>query len=222
MKLSNKIIFYSLMLLTTISQSKDTDGSTQIATVSITKISTESEYSKDIQAKIQTDRKSFEKSHSKEIDEIKNKEKSIQEKQKQLQSLEKELNSKSSLLKDEVKAEKEFEIARIKQEIEDDIISFQRSYKKIETKMQTFEQTLSKKYQPIMMKVDEDVKKIINKYAKENNIKIVFAKEQVLYSDDLIEITDKIITLLNEKYKKDKENKKDKSKETKSTKEIKK
>jgi len=108
----------------------------------------------------------------------------------EIKKLEETLNKQGMMLTDKVRREKLKEYLRRKR-------NFERSVKDAEAELQIKEEELKDE-------ILEDLIPIVQKYGKENGFTFIFEKERssILFAPDDLDITDKIIAIYDEQYKK--------------------
>ena len=116
----------------------------------------------------------------------------LEEKKAELQDMREELQKQSLVLSQEAKQDKEFEFKR-------KVRDFQDLYKNYQRKMKMQEQKLS---EPIIEKLAE----VIKDYGKEHNYTMIIDKRNsgLVFADDAVDITNKIMVKLNKIWRKEK------------------
>jgi outer membrane protein len=113
--------------------------------------------------------------------------KSLDEKQRKIQSLREEYEKKKTVLNEEARKSKEEEIERLGRDLQRSVADYQME--------------LQKKQNEITQSMLKEIKEIINDFAKKERYNLILEKAEqiVIYSTPEVEITDKIITLFNQK-----------------------
>lgn len=129
---------------------------------------------------------------SSEFEEMK---KELDKKQAQIQDMREELQKQNLVLSQEAKQDKEFEFKR-------EVRDFQDLYKNYQRKMQRREQNVSG---PII----EQLAEVIKDYGEKNNYTMIIDQRNsgMVFVDDSIDITDKIMVRLNQVWRKTKSSK---------------
>ncbi len=113
--------------------------------------------------------------------------KTLEEKQKKIQALKEEYDKKKAVLSEDARKSKEEEIERLGRDLQRTAADYQ-----VE---------LQKKQNEITQSMLKEIRQIINDYAKKEGYNLIFEKAEqfILYSTTEVDITDKIITLFNQK-----------------------
>lgn len=118
---------------------------------------------------------------------VESRQKTLDEKQKKIQTLKEEYEKKKTVLSEEARKSKEDEIERLSRELQRTAADYQ-----VE---------LQKKQNEITQSMLKEIRQIINDFAKQEGYHIIFEKaEQILiYTTADVDITEKIISLFNQK-----------------------
>lgn len=118
---------------------------------------------------------------------VESRQKSLEEKQKKIQSLREEYEKKKSVLNEEARKSKEEEIERLGRELQRTAADYQ-----VE---------LQKKQNEMTQNMLKEIRQIINEFAQKEGYSLVIerAEQLLIYVTPTIDITDKIITLFNQK-----------------------
>lgn len=118
--------------------------------------------------------------------------KELEEKQKKIQSLKEEYDKKKAVLSEEARKSKEDEIERLSRELQRTAADYQ-----VE---------LQKKQNEITQSMLKEIRQIINEYAQKEGYSLVVEKAEqlILYTTPEVDITDKIISIFNQKTRKTK------------------
>lgn len=118
---------------------------------------------------------------------VDSRQKSLEEKQKKIQALKEEYDKKKSVLNEEARKSKEEEIERLSRDLQRTAADYQ-----VE---------LQKKQNEITQSMIKDIRIVINEFAQKEGYNIVLerAEQFIIYITPNIDITDKIITLFNQK-----------------------
>ena len=120
--------------------------------------------------------------------------KDVQAKRKEFQAKEAELKNREKALKKKVKmlskSEREKQLQKLKEET-----------KQLKHMRLNIEDELRTKRQEIRTEIMKRVRKIISMYARKHNYAVIIPKGLLLYSRDVVDITDKIIKELNKNKK---------------------
>ncbi|MCS7164014.1 MAG: OmpH family outer membrane protein [Thermodesulfovibrio sp.] len=113
--------------------------------------------------------------------------KTLEEKQKKIQSLREELEKKRSVLSEEARKAKEEEIERLGRDLQRTAADYQ-----VE---------LQKKQNEITQSMLREIRQIINDFAKKEGYSLILEKAEqiILFTTPEVEITDKIISIFNQK-----------------------
>lgn len=126
---------------------------------------------------------------TKEYDAILENKKAVEEKKLDVKKEEIEkMQNKLSLLKDK---EQEKEKEKFTKQVKD--------YREMERKILI---DLKKDRDEKMKEIVEDISKVIEDYAGKNNFDFIIHKSAILFGDKAVDLTDPILKLVNEKYKK--------------------
>lgn len=165
------VLFISLgLILAFISTAK---AEIKIAVVDLFKILNESEEGKKAVGELQSM--------------VDSRQKTLEEKQKKIQALREEYDKKRAVLSEDARKSKEEEIERLGRELQRTAADYQ-----VE---------LQKKQNEITQSMLKEIRQIINEYAKKEDYNLILEKAEqiVLYSTPEVDITDKIISLFNQK-----------------------
>jgi len=126
---------------------------------------------------------------NKKYEELKTK---LQQEVKKLEELKQEIQNKSALWSKEVKEKKQEEYQKLLQEV-------RQLQQESEVEMQAYQQKL---LQPLFNKLE----KVISDYAKDNDYDLIIEKKQpgIYYASPKIDITNKIIKILDNMYEENK------------------
>ncbi len=118
---------------------------------------------------------------------VDSRQKTLEEKQKKIQTLKEEYDKKKAVLSEDARKAKEEEIERLGRD-------FQRTAADYQVEVQ-------KKQNEITQSMLKEIRQIINDYAKKEGYNLIIEKAEqlILYSTPEVDITDKIITLFNQK-----------------------
>ncbi|MEN2994565.1 MAG: OmpH family outer membrane protein [Thermodesulfovibrio sp.] len=113
--------------------------------------------------------------------------KTLEEKQKKIQSLKEELEKKRSVLSEEARKAKEEEIERLGRDLQRTAADYQ-----VE---------LQKKQNEITQSMLREIRQIINDFAKKEGYSLILEKVEqiILFTTPEVDITDKIISIFNQK-----------------------
>ncbi|MCS7215893.1 MAG: OmpH family outer membrane protein [Thermodesulfovibrio sp.] len=113
--------------------------------------------------------------------------KTLEEKQKKIQSLREEFEKKRSVLSEEARKAKEEEIERLGRDLQRTAADYQ-----VE---------LQKKQNEITQSMLKEIRQIINDFAKKEGYSLILEKAEqiILFTTPEVEITDKIISIFNQK-----------------------
>lgn len=169
------IIFVSLFLLLFQGLSK---AEQKIAVVDLYRVLNESEEGKKAVSELQSM--------------LDKRQKELEEKQKKIQSLKEEYDKKKAVLSEEARKSKEDEIERLSRELQRTAADYQ-----VE---------LQKKQNEITQSMLKEIRQIINEYAQKEGYSLVVEKAEqlILYTTPEVDITDKIISIFNQKTRKTK------------------
>jgi len=110
-----------------------------------------------------------------------------EELKKKMQEIEK-LQNKVNLLKDKEKEKEKENLEKLEKDFED-------------TRRKLF-LDLKKERDEKLKEILQDIKDVINNYAKKNNFDVILNGEAILFSDSSMDVTSDIMKFLDEKYKK--------------------
>jgi outer membrane protein len=99
-----------------------------------------------------------------------------------------ELDKRGPLLKEEEKRNLEGDLQRR-------VVNYQRH-------MQDQQQELRQKENEMMQEMLKDLEKIVNEVGKAEKFTLIFERNQILYSDQGIDITNKVLDVYNNRFKK--------------------
>lgn len=118
---------------------------------------------------------------------VDSRQKALEEKQKKIQALKEEYDKKKAVLSEDARKAKEEEIERLGRDLQRSAADYQ-----VE---------LQKKQNEITQSMLKEIRQIINDYAKKEGYNLIIEKAEqlILYSTLEVDITDKIITLFNQK-----------------------
>lgn len=118
---------------------------------------------------------------------LESKQKSLEEKQKKIQSLKEEYEKKKAVLSENARKSKEEEIEHLGRELQRTAADYQME--------------LQKKQNEITQKMFKEIRQIINEFAHKEGYSLIIEKTEpiVLFVAPEVEITDKIISLYNQK-----------------------
>ncbi|GAB5046382.1 OmpH/Skp family outer membrane protein [Thermodesulfovibrio sp. TK110] len=118
---------------------------------------------------------------------VEERQKILEEKQKKIQSLKEELEKKRSVLSEDARKSKEDEIDRLSRELQRTAADYQ-----VE---------LQKKQNEITQSMFKEIKQLINEYAQKEGYSLILEKAEqiILFTTPEVDITDKIISLYNQK-----------------------
>ncbi len=127
----------------------------------------------------------------KSVNELQNmleaRQKTLEEKQKKIQSLKEELEKKRSVLSEDARKAKEEEIERLGRD-------FQRTAADYQVELQ-------KKQSEITQSMLKEIRQLINDFAQKEGYNLILEKAEqiILFTTSEVDITDKIISLFNQK-----------------------
>ena len=118
---------------------------------------------------------------------LESRQKTLEEKQKKIQSLKEELEKKRSVLSEDARKAKEEEIERLGRD-------FQRTAADYQVELQ-------KKQNEITQSMLKEIRQLINDFAQKEGYNLIFEKAEqiILFATPEVDITDKIISLFNQK-----------------------
>lgn len=118
---------------------------------------------------------------------VDSRQKTLEEKQKKIQALKEEYEKKKAVLSEDTRKSKEEEIERLGRDLQRTAADYQ-----VE---------LQKKQNEITQSMLKEIRQIINDYGKKEGYNLIFEKAEqlILYSTPEVDITDKIISLFNQK-----------------------
>ncbi|WP_353684897.1 OmpH family outer membrane protein [Thermodesulfovibrio sp. 3907-1M] len=118
---------------------------------------------------------------------LEERQKILEEKQKKIQSLKEEFEKKRSVLSEDARKSKEDEIDRLQRELQRTAADYQ-----VE---------LQKKQNEITQSMFKEIRQLINEYAQKEGYSIILEKADqiILFTTPEVDITDKIISLYNQK-----------------------
>jgi len=118
---------------------------------------------------------------------LESRQKTLEEKQKKIQSLKEELEKKRSVLSEDARKAKEEEIERLGRD-------FQRTAADYQVELQ-------KKQNEITQSMLKEIRQLINEFAQKEGYNLIFEKAEqiILFTTPEVDITDKIISLFNQK-----------------------
>lgn len=118
---------------------------------------------------------------------VESKQKSLEEKQKKITTLKEEFEKKKSVLNEEARKAKEDEIERLSRDLQRTAADYQ-----VE---------IQKKQNEITQSLLKEIRQIINDIAQKEGYTLILEKTEqlILFNSPSIEITDKIISTLNQK-----------------------
>lgn len=126
---------------------------------------------------------------------LEQRQKSLDEKQKKIQSLKEEYEKKKAVLSEEARKSKEEEIERLSRDLQRIAADYQ-----VE---------LQKKQSEITQSMLKEIRQLINDFAQKEGYSLIIEKAEqlILFVTPNMDITDKIISLFNQKTQKTKEKK---------------
>jgi outer membrane protein len=118
---------------------------------------------------------------------VESKQKSLEEKQKKITALKEEYDKKKSVLSEDARKTKEEEIERMGRDLQRTAADYQ-----VE---------IQKKQNEITQSLLKEIKQIINDIAQKENYNLIIEKTEqlILFNSPDVEITDKVISILNQK-----------------------
>jgi outer membrane protein len=118
---------------------------------------------------------------------VESKQKSLEEKQKKITALKEEYDKKKSVLSEDARKTKEEEIERMGRDLQRTAADYQ-----VE---------IQKKQNEITQSLLKEIKQIINEIAQKENYNLIIEKTEqlILFNSPDVEITDKVISILNQK-----------------------
>ncbi|MGB9711163.1 MAG: OmpH family outer membrane protein [Thermodesulfovibrio sp.] len=118
---------------------------------------------------------------------LEERQKILEEKQKKIQTLKDELEKKRSVLSEDARKAKEDEIDRLGRELQRTAADYQME--------------LQKKQNEITQSMFKEIKQLINEYAQKEGYSLIIEKVEqiIIFTTPEVDITDKIISLYNQK-----------------------
>ncbi len=118
---------------------------------------------------------------------LESRQKTLEEKQKKIQTLREEYEKKKAILSEDARKSKEEEIERLGRELQRNAADYQ-----VE---------LQKKQNEITQSMLKEIRQIINEFAQKEGYNLILEKAEqlIIYTTPQVEITDKIISLFNQK-----------------------
>lgn len=176
-----KFLFLAMVLVFTLSFVSFARAELKIGVVDLYKVLNESEEGKKAVGELQNM--------------LEQRQKALEEKQKKIQTLKEELEKKRSVLSEDARKSKEEEIERLGRDLQRTAADYQ-----VE---------LQKKQNEITQSMLKEIRQIINEFAQKEGYNLILEKAEqvILFTTPEVDITDKIISIFNQKTQQSKQKK---------------
>jgi len=176
-----KFLFLAMVLVFTLSFVSFARAELKIGVVDLYKVLNESEEGKKAVGELQNM--------------LEQRQKALEEKQKKIQTLKEELEKKRSVLSEDARKSKEEEIERLGRDLQRTAADYQ-----VE---------LQKKQNEITQSMLKEIRQLINEFAQKEGYNLILEKAEqvILFTTPEVDITDKIISIFNQKTQQSKQKK---------------
>lgn len=190
------------LIVTSLLCASATSFASTIAIVDMEKVSHNSEFGKMVVSKMETEEKNFEKKMAGDKAAYEETEAKIKKLESTINTVQKEIKDQEKVLTEQAKQAKIDKIMAAQEEGQILVSKLGRLERQLKEQARVLQQEFTEKYQQNMKELQEWASKAIDKVYEQNKFDLIMPAHVTLKFNKSLEITDKVITVLNKETEK--------------------